>query len=124
MVFRSAGTSTVAGLPASDGAMRASQRHGLSLEAHSSSPLSRTSIDWADLILTMGPNHLFRVLESGGEEKAALLGAFAEGVDTDEEEWGVPDPFGGDDEIYEATFLTLETLVTAALDRLFQEEGK
>ena len=29
-----------------------------------------------------------------------------------------------DDEIYEATFLTLETLVTAALDRLFQEEGK
>lgn len=119
--FRSAGTSAVPGLPASEGALRVGLRHDLTLEDHASSPLSRELIDWADLILTMGPAHLLRVLELGGDGKSVLLGAFSQGLD-DGLEPAVPDPFGGGDEVYEATFLTLEAMVTAALDRLSREE--
>jgi protein-tyrosine-phosphatase len=119
--FRSAGTSTVPGLPASEGAQQAVRRHGLTLRGHSSSPLSRELIDWADLILTMGPSHLMTVLELGGNGKSALLGAFALGLG-DALEPAVPDPYGGDDETYEATFLTLETMVTQVLGRLARED--
>ena len=57
--FRSAGTSTVPGLPASEGALRAALRHDLTLVDHVSNPLSRELIDWADLILTNG--HFYTV---------------------------------------------------------------
>jgi protein-tyrosine-phosphatase len=121
--FRSAGTSTVPGLPASEGALRAALRHDLTLVDHVSNPLSRELIDWADLILTMGPSHLLRVLEQGGEGKSALLGAFSQGLN-EEMEPAVPDPYGGGDEVYEATFLTLEAMVTAALNRFSRSEER
>lgn len=121
--FRSAGTSTLPGLPASEGASGAARRHGLSLEGHSSTPLSMDLVQAAELILTMSPSHLIRVVEMGGEGKAELLGVYANpevgaGVDP-----SVPDPFGGDDEIYEATFRTLENYVKGALERLARKRG-
>ena len=116
--FRSSGTSAVPGLPASQGALGAAQRHGLALNAHLSSPLSQELIDWADLILTMGPSHLIRVMELGGEGKGVLLGAYAQGKDATAMEPAVPDPYGGDDEMYEATFATVEAYVKAVLKRL------
>jgi len=120
--FRSAGTSTVPGLPASEGARRAAKRHGLSLESHASLPLSEAAVDWAELVLPMAPKHLERVLAAGGDGKAALLRAYAEGLEAVSEELAVADPFGGDDRVYEETFLTLEALVRAALGRLLGEE--
>jgi len=120
--FRSAGTSTVSGLPASEGASRAAKRHALSLDGHASSPLSADLLEWADLILTMGPSHLTRVAELGGGDKSALLGAFAEGVDEATEPM-VPDPYGGDDQTYESTYVILERMVTRVLDRLGEERG-
>ncbi len=114
--FRSAGTSATPGLPASAGALGAAGRHGLELKDHRSSPLSRPLIEWADLILTMGPSHRLRVLELGGGGKTTLLGEFAEGGG--EGGLAVPDPYGGADEVYEATFLTLEEYVGAALNRI------
>ncbi len=122
--FRSAGTSTVNGLPASDGARRAAERHGLSLEGHFSSVLTPSAIEWADLLLPMAPKHLQRISSEGGGEKSVLLGAFAKGMEGETEEYGVPDPFGGNDETYEATFLTLDAMVSAALDRLSKEDRK
>ena len=122
--FRSAGTSTVNGLPASEGARRAAERHGLSLAGHTSTVLTPSAIEWADLVLPMAPKHLQRVAAAGGEAKAILLAAFAEGLESEEEHFGVPDPFGGDDQTYEATLTTLDALVTAALDRLSKEDRK
>jgi len=119
--LRSAGTSTIPGLPASEGALGAARRHGLSLDAHASTALSADLIHWADLILTMGPGHLIRVLEMGGDGKTALLGAFAAGTD-DAMEPAVPDPYGGDDDTYERTFQTLERMVRGAIARLSEED--
>lgn len=115
---RSAGVATVNGGPASEGAERAADRHGLDLSAHRSSVLGPEGVAWADLVLTMSPGHLARVAGAGGGAKAALLGAFAAGGDPSAAAPTVPDPFGGSDADYEATFTLLEELVEKALDRL------
>ena len=125
MEFRSAGTSAIPGLTASAGALAASERNGLNLDSHRSSPLSRDLTRWADLILTMGPSHLMRALEMGGEGKSQLLGVFALGRGTEDGDLAVPDPYGGDDDLYEATFQTLDRYVSQALRRLALEgEGE
>ncbi len=111
---RSAGTGAVPGAPSSEGAQGAAARHGLDLDAHRSSPLTADELAWADLVLTMSPSHLFRVVELGGGDRAFLLTAFA-AADVPA---SVPDPFGGSDEEYEAIFILLERLVEGALDRL------
>jgi protein-tyrosine phosphatase len=116
---RSGGVSALSGAPASEGSLRAAERHGLDLRGHRSRPVDPELLDWADLVLVMSPGHLLRLAELGGAGKAALLDAFALG----EEEvgdggGGVPDPFGGDDQDYEETFGILEELVGKALRRL------
>jgi len=120
---RSAGTHTRSGLPASDGALRAVGRHGLSLEEHKSVALSEELAEWADLIFAMGMGHLHRIEMLGGGEKMTLLSAFAKNDgfqmgSGEGEELGVPDPFGGDDGVYEETFRTLERYVELTIDRL------
>jgi len=70
----------------------------------------------------MGPAHLIRVVELGGDGKSALLGAFAQGKD-EAMEPVVPDPYGGDDDVYETTFQTVEAMVRDAVARLSKEDG-
>ena len=117
---RSAGVAALHGEPASEGSLRAAVRHGLDLSAHKSRPVDAELVDWADLILVMSPGHLLRLAEMGGAGKAALLDAFARGDDADADDggFGVPDPFGGDDDAYEETYRSLEELVAKALRRL------
>ena len=120
---RSAGTSALPGSPASGGARRAAHRHGLSLEAHSSSVLSLELVEWADVILAMAPSHVDALRALGGGEKVALLGAFAEGVTVEDGagDLAVPDPFGGDDDVYLQTLELLQRYVTLAMKRLAGE---
>ena len=123
---RSSGTSTVSGLPPSEGARRTAHRHGLSLEAHTSSPISPEMVAWADIVLVMGPSHLRRVHELGGAQKGHLLMAFAEEREGEEfggDDLAIPDPFGGDDSVYEDTYQALKRLVGMALERLGKEAG-
>lgn len=122
--FRSAGTSAIPGNPASQGALQAAERHGLNLEFHRAASLSGDLIEWADLILTMGPAHLIKAVELGGEGKSHLLGEFAGGSERGATDLSVPDPYGGGDEIYEATFRTLQDYVTRALGRLAGGKGR
>jgi protein-tyrosine-phosphatase len=73
-------------------------------------------VDWADLVLAMGPAHLDAVARLGGAERMSLLGDFASGSSGG---WhAVPDPFGGDEPVYELTLDALQRLVGHALDRL------
>lgn len=113
----SAGVSGALGGPASEGAMRAAQRHGLDLRAHRSRPLTPVVVAWADLILTMSAAHARMAELQGGAGKTALLTAYAAGSE-EPGSVGIPDPFGGSDDEYEATFQTLEELVKQALTRL------
>jgi len=122
---RSAGTSAVPGSPASGGARRVALRHGLSLEYHSSTQLSAELVGWADIIMAMGPSHMEAIKALGGGEKVVLLGAFAEGVEGEGNGSGlaVPDPFGGDDGMYQETLETLERYVTLAMRRMAGGNG-
>ena len=115
---RSAGVATVNGGPASDGAQRAARRHGLDLSGHRSAVLSPEHMAWADLVLVMSPGHLARVAAAGAAGRSALLPAFAAAGDPTGPAPAVPDPFGGSDADYEATFTLLEELVEQALHRL------
>ena len=112
---RSAGTGAIPGAGASPEAVDVSREHDLDLRAHSSQPLTPDLIEWADLVLGMGPSHLHMVRELGGSEKVALVTDFVEG-----EGAGAPvaDPFGGDNASYREAFEQLEAAVAALLDRL------
>jgi protein-tyrosine-phosphatase len=126
---RSAGTHARAGMPASEGALRAARRHGYSLEDHEATELSPDLVAWAHHILVMGPGHLHRVQLLGGDGKVFLLGSAAreggggEGISTDLD-LAIPDPFGGDDALYEETFRTLNRYLELFIKRLVAESGE
>jgi len=114
----SAGVAAADGLPASGGSVRAAARNGLDLSAHQSALLTRALVDGADLILAMSSGHLARIVELGGGDRGAVITAFASDS-CDEGSWvGVPDPIGGPDEEYVATFDVLDGLIEQALARL------
>ena len=112
----SAGLSAEHGAPASRNAAAVGERYGLDLSGHSSRPLTPELLEWADLVLGMSPSHVYTVDRMGGGEKAALLSDFAAGGGGE----GAPvrDPFGGPEEVYEATLRELDPLVTSVFDRL------
>jgi len=111
---RSAGTGAVPGSSASGEAVIVARERGIDLSLHAAQPLSPDLIDWADLVLAMGPSHMHALLDLGAADKAAFVTDFAE------EDPGRPiaDPFGGDQECYRETYQQLEQAVSALLDRL------
>lgn len=111
----SAGTSAAPGATASEAALVVAAEHGLDLAQHRSRLLTPDLLDWADIILAMGPSHLAAVSSMGGGEKVALLTDFLDGPGT-----GLPieDPFGGDVEAYRRAFDQIRESVDALLARL------
>ena len=112
----SAGIAAADGSPASDGALRAVRSRGLDLGAHRSSHLTPELVGSADLVLVMSTTHRMRVEDLGGEGRTHVLAAFAH--DDPEFDGGIPDPFGGDDDVYGETLDAIEELVVASLRRL------
>lgn len=115
---RSAGVGASDGSAASDGAIRAARSHGLDLAGHSSTLLTVEEAGAADLILTMSPSHLVRVIELGAGDRAAMLTSYAAGAEGALDPMGIPDPIGGPDEEYLETFRVLDGLVGRVLERL------
>jgi protein-tyrosine-phosphatase len=114
----SAGTSAWEGASASDGAMLVGIERGLDLNAHRSRQLNRELVEWADLILAMGPHHLERIEALGGGGKGHLLTAFASrGANTRP----INDPMGGELDVYRATMDELERDVRMVIDRLLAD---
>lgn len=111
----SAGIAAREGDGASRHAVTVAQRHAVDLADHRSRHLTAEMVDWADLVLGMGPTHLDGVARLGGEEKMRTLGDFAAG---DQRGRSVPDPFGGPEAAYEETYAALLELINRALDRL------
>lgn len=115
----SAGTSAWDGAPASDGALLVALEHGANLGEHRARQLSPELVASADLMLTMGPHHLDRADALGGAGRAHLLTEYASG-----DARAVSDPFGGDLEVYRATYQELEREIGRVLDRIVAERAK
>lgn len=115
----SAGTSAWADAPASDGALLVGLEHGIDLGEHRSRPLAQDLVNGAHVILTMGPHHLDRAEALGGMGRAWLLTDFANGTPRP-----VSDPFGGDLDVYRATYVELEHVVGDVLDRIVADRSR
>lgn len=116
----SAGTSAWDGAPASDGSLLVALERHLDLGGHSARQLTPELVEWADLVLTMGPHHLERVMALGGEGKAHVLTTFARGRGDPS---GVADPFGGDLDMYRSTFDELQQEIRRVFDALAAEHA-
>lgn len=89
VAFRSAGTSTLDGMPASDGSLAAGAEIGLDLSRHRSAALTPELCDRAHQILGLTESHVRRILElaPAAADRVGLL---------DPSGSGIADPFGGD----------------------------
>lgn len=115
---RSAGVAAVAGSPASGGALEALRQRAIDGEQHRSKMFTEELGEWANLILTMTASHkhflgarypqfldkVFTLKEYVGEES---------GPD-------IPDPFGGDLQVYEAAAREIEQAVEKLVEKLRQ----
>jgi protein-tyrosine-phosphatase len=115
----SAGTSAWNGAPASDGGVLVALEHGVDLTGHRARQLTREIVQENDVILVMGPHHLERAEALGGEGKAHLLTHYAAHGSSDR---AVSDPFGGDLEVYRATYEELEKEIKRVFDRIAAEQ--
>lgn len=105
----SAGLAAADGAPASVGACRALARRGLDLATHRSRPVAALDLGQYHRIYALTPRHaLFLRAQGVPPERLAVVAA---------EQGGVPDPFGGDDEAYEA----IAALLAAEAERLADE---
>jgi protein-tyrosine-phosphatase len=116
----SAGTSAWNGAAASDGSLLVALEHGVDLSEHRARQLTREIVMEQDVILVMGPHHLERAEALGGEGKSYLLTDYAAHGTSDR---AVSDPFGGDLEVYRATYEELELEIKRVFDRMAAEQA-
>jgi protein-tyrosine-phosphatase len=96
----SAGTGAISGMPASDGAQRAMNRRGLVLDQHRSQSLADIDPAAVRRVYAMSAHHAAAARSQGVPAERIVIVNEAQG--------GVPDPWGGDDEHYEACAQVLE----------------
>ncbi len=118
--IRSAGTGAWDGASASEGAYLVSLENQLDLSHHRATLLTRDLVDEADLVLTMARHHRVRVEELGGTGKTFLLGEYASETGSNAE---VCDPFGSDLPVYRETFVEIQELVRAVVDRFVSSQS-
>jgi protein-tyrosine phosphatase len=104
---RSAGVSAWDGAPASDGARAVARAHGLDLEHHRSRRLTSALLKDQDLVLLMNPGDLLRVRALDPDGGAEVFG-LADFAKPRPEGTGIPDPYGGPPEAYEAALARIE----------------
>ena len=88
----SAGVYALSGAPASDGAKRAMQRRGLSVESHRSRAVTLALLESVDLIVGMSANHIMQLKMMYPNCKTPMTAL---------DDPPVSDPYGGDDAAYE-----------------------
>lgn len=114
----SAGSFANVGSPASEGSLVVARENGIDLSEHWAQLLTPELVQSADLVLVMGPHHLERAEELGGEGKTHLLSAYAS---RGESSRPVNDPFGGEVSVYRETFHELSHEIGNALDRIVSD---
>ncbi|MCA8953587.1 MAG: Sua5/YciO/YrdC/YwlC family protein, partial [Planctomycetes bacterium] len=106
--FASAGTSTLDGMPASEGSIAAGSELGLDLTAHSSRLVTRELVEHATRIYCLSQSH-----------RAALLAEFPAAGDKvqllRQDQLDIQDPFGGPIEVYRKTRDEIRAAIGARL---------
>jgi protein arginine phosphatase len=112
---KSAGIYAATGSEASAHAKKVLDDHHIE-HNHSSTMLSKDSVQWADLILTMTGSHKNAILQQYPDSagKVFTLKEFTgEKYAVD-----VVDPFGGNLAIYQETFVELDKLIKQAIEKI------
>ena len=85
------------------------EKYAAPLKDHISRSVTAEQIEEAELIAVMSDSHAAAVIERGADpEKVSVLGA----------DGGIPDPFGGDIEVYRRTRDRLEQAVSRLADTI------
>lgn len=111
LLFLSAGTNTMDGMPASSGSLEAGGEAGLDLSAHRSTSVSAELLEACDLVFCLSASHLHD-LEArfpGAADKLHLLHP---------EGGSVSDPFGGPLEIYRACRQEIQLLLAQRMPEI------
>ncbi|NQS99319.1 MAG: low molecular weight protein arginine phosphatase [candidate division Zixibacteria bacterium] len=101
---KSAGTSTVQGIPASFIGVSVMRKHGINIMSHRSQPVTRKLMDRSDLILVMADNHYQHLIEKYPQHKHKIYHLKNYGMDEPVEDPNVVDPIGGEIELYEEVY--------------------
>jgi len=114
VVFESAGTSAAEGAPASDPAVRVAAAGGLDLSTHRSRQLTADLVRTADLVIAMTARHGAEVARIDPDALVILAtSALPDGHPGRGQD--LPDPFGGDDAVYQSTWDSICESVEALL---------
>lgn len=115
---RSAGTWAAPGAAASANAVKVAGSAGVDIENHRSTPLTRSLIQGADLILCMEPAHVEEIVHAdpAAAAKTFLLTLYADAEDG--ARTGVDDPIGGTEPEYLKTYREIEGLLRQSLPRI------
>ena len=105
----SAGVWAVSGAPASQGALRAMQRRGLSLEVHRSRAVTGALLERVDLVIGMSQSHIDQLRAIYPACKTPMR-AF--------DDPPVSDPYGGDDAAYERAACDIARQLPALVEEL------
>ncbi len=109
----SAGTGAVRGMPQTSEGVRALRELGVTVEGHSSQPLTRDLIEDAERVFVMTDQHLRAARELAPE--------YADRIETLDPEGGsIPDPIGMDQSVYTSTAKRLRELIERRLSELEQ----
>lgn len=117
----SAGTFAYPDQPAAAVSIAVAAARGLDLESHRSRELSLELVEWADHVFVMTESHGRGVRDVVPGTAVRLVTDSLPGDDPRRGR-GVPDPFGGDREVYEETYLELQEAIGALFDRLEADE--
>lgn len=112
---KSAGIYAANGHDASDHVKKVLDDHSIPHQHHSSL-LTKTEVDWADLIFTMTSSHKFAIVQQYPD----VLGKVFTLKEFTGEEYNhdVVDPFGGNLTIYQKTYQELVKLIDQAIGKL------
>jgi protein arginine phosphatase len=115
---RSAGVYAMDGASASSNSITVMNENNIT-HNHQSSLLTHADVEWATVILAMTLSHKQAIISNYPQaaSKTFTLKAFA-GEDGYPD---VSDPYGGDVDVYRATFAELEQLIDKAMKRLLRK---
>ena len=118
----SAGTFALSGRPASGPGIAVAAAHGLDLAGHASRELSLELLEWADVIIGMEASHAGAAVRLAPDAAVHVMTDFLP-AEHERSAGGVPDPYGGDFETYEATRALLTLAMRGLFDALGEDAG-